>query len=476
MLAVGSMAFGGISLVGGGASDAANRFWAIGFLLGGAGLLLLLLRSTIPDSLSIHLGNSVILSGLGCLLHALTVHTGKSRFTPVTVVWWLISVGVFNVAASPIVGAAVDVRVLIMSAAVITSQILALQILGLPFRHPDRVHRFLWATHAILGLAFSFRFLFILLAEFEIQAAEPYPYFFEHVIDALFFLIVIFLPFTQAPAFLLLRKQRADRETGIARQRLAQVEASGRVERRLQAERLQMARETAIEHFARGLAHDANNILGTLQLAHGELRSRVKRGLKIEMATLKFMGSALGHAQATTSGLMAMASNQPSPLERVCVDKMVKEVAAAIEFMLPENIRLEIASETGLVVRSHQGFLRSALFNLALNARDAMPTGGVIRIGAFRRAQSPTGSRRIGMNLRGPVVDIAITDEGGGISDELLKQLFAPGFSGREGGENRGYGLYIVERVVTRTDAELVVDTAADRGTEMHLLMREELS
>lgn len=472
MLSVGMMAFGGVALVAGNTHDLATRLWSVGFLMGGGGLLLLLLRGQIPV-VSIHVGNTIILGGVACMLCALAVYAQRPRMLCIVALWFFASVVLFNVAASPLALAPMHVRVLIMAGAVSLSQLLAVIILSAVQAQKAQVLNVLRLSHAALGLTFATRFLYILQTHTATDYLSPNLFIGSGISNGLFFMAAIFIAFVQGPMFMMLKKERADNEAFEARKQLADEVALRWDERRLQAAHLEDARAGTIEHFARGVAHDANNIIGVLQLGYGQIADQVKRRQNVDAEALKRMETALSQARITTSGLMALAGKEPPPLADVCIKTVVDEFASMLESILPRNIDLELATESGLIAYTHRGFLISALFNLASNARDAMPRGGVLRLTTQRRNRLPEGAVKIGTQLSGSVVDIAITDQGGGIGPEALCRLFRPKFTTKEHHGGHGYGLYMVQGVVDRTGAALVVDTALGEGTTMHFLIRE---
>lgn len=473
MLALGTMTFGVVLLFAKNTDQLDSQLWALGFLGGGAGLMLLVLRGVIPDAVSIHVGNTVILAGVGCMILALAVYTKRSAMMYAVIAWFVVSVALFNIAAGPPISAPTHVRTLIIAGVVAISQVMALMTLSGPQAPPSRLLNVLRITHAVLALSFALRFAYIYATYSESAYADAYPFFGSDVPNVLFFIAAIFIAYVQGPAFVLMKKQVADQEALDARKQLAEEVASRWAERRLEASRLDDARADTIEHFARGIAHDGNNVIGVLQLGYGQIRDQIKRRQKVGADALRLMETALDQARVITSGLMAMSGREPSPLQDVCVEGVVEEVASMLESTLPSTIRLKAAVDPGLIAHTHRGFLISSLFNLASNARDAMPRGGTLRIDARHRQGMPDGQVKIGADLSGSIVDIAVTDEGPGIDPERCTRMFRPMFTTKEQGDGHGYGLYMVQGVVDRTGAALVVETAAGQGTTMHFLITE---
>ena len=473
MLSFGTIGFGGVVLVAGSRHDLAGRFWAAGFLFAGTGLLLLLLRGGIPDLVSIQLGNTVVLVGIGFMLQALVVHAQRPRMGYAVALWLAGGVALFNIAASPLLSAPLPVRVCIIAALIALSQFLALAILA-PMRHPQgRLLDVLRVSHAALGLAFAARFGYVLTVWLGAGDGRTDAVVGPDVADAIFYLAAVFLASIQAPTFMLLKKEQAESDAFEARKQLADEAASRWAEQRLQAARVDDARAGTIEHFARGIAHDANNVLGVLQLGYRQVRDQIKRRRRVSVDALRVMDTALDQARVITSGLMVLGGREPPPLGDICVADVVDEVASVLEATRPANVRLRVSAESGLYAYTHRGFLASAIFNLAMNACEAMPRGGELVLATRHCVEPPRGLISIGSELSPPLIDIAVRDEGDGIDEAALDRLFEPMFSTKEHQDGHGYGLYMVQGVIQRTGAGLVVESRPQQGTTMHLLLKE---
>ncbi|MBW2377718.1 MAG: response regulator [Deltaproteobacteria bacterium] len=124
--------------------------------------------------------------------------------------------------------------------------------------------------------------------------------------------------------------------------------------------------------------------------------------------------------------------------------------------------RIEISAEDDVgYVRADPHQLEQVLLNLAINARDAMPKGGVLSIRAARLA--PSGPR--------PMICISVADDGEGMPPPVLDQIFEPFFTTKQDGRGTGLGLPSVQRIVDHLGGRIEVESALGRGTTFHLYL-----
>jgi len=124
------------------------------------------------------------------------------------------------------------------------------------------------------------------------------------------------------------------------------------------------------------------------------------------------------------------------------------------------HLRLDLADEPITAMASRNG-LEMALRHLVDNAREAMPHGGAIEI----------GTRRLG-DAEGVPVELSVSDEGEGMSPDVVERATAPRFSTRPTGQVSGLGLTIVDRVVGRLGGDLHIESTVGAGTTIRLRLR----
>lgn len=221
-------------------------------------------------------------------------------------------------------------------------------------------------------------------------------------------------------------------------------------------EKLRQARNRdAIGRFVGQLAHDFNNLLmvfqsGVALIDHpldGEARRRLLDGMQRAVAE----GSAL------TSRMREFSEHRPPEVTTVDLSELLPRIRPRLAEALGRNIRIELDCEHGLGrVKLAVADLELALLNLCRNAQDAMPAGATIAIVARK---APEG------------VAIAVSDTGGGMSEEVRTRAFQPFFSTRNASELSGLGLSQVYAFALQCDGRVRVTSETGRGTTVELLL-----
>src|SRR5437016_10894191 len=241
-----------------------------------------------------------------------------------------------------------------------------------------------------------------------------------------------------------------------------------KVQRGVAEDQLRQAHKMeAIGQLTGGIAHDFNNLLtaviGHLEMA--EARICEDRGVT---ALLQAALRAADRGATLTRHLLAFARRQhlePMPVDAKAV---VDNVAKILRRTIGPDIPLSIHAEPGLPpawIDPNQ--LELAILNLALNARDAMPEGGILRI--------DTGCRRLGNGgsppdlVFGDFVVISVLDTGTGMNPETLARAFEPFFTTKEAGRGSGLGLSIVHGFAAQSGGSVRITSSLGKGTKVDL-------
>ena len=148
------------------------------------------------------------------------------------------------------------------------------------------------------------------------------------------------------------------------------------------------------------------------------------------------------------------------PLSHVDLGPTVAELQRILGQVLPPSVDLRVSVPPGLTAWTNGAFLQSALLNLALNARDAMPEGGVLTIRAEPIRWEPhVTPLAVGQLPSMDCVDLSVCDTGSGIAPGLMARIFDPLFSTKAKQRGHGLGLFMVEEFVTRSGAGLAVES-----------------
>jgi PAS domain S-box-containing protein len=225
-----------------------------------------------------------------------------------------------------------------------------------------------------------------------------------------------------------------------------------------------------------GIAHDFNNLLtviqGNLQILEELLAAAGDaRGEQLVGAATR----AARRGAELTSKLLAFSRRQvlqPSPLD---VGGMLHSLADMLRRTLDQRITIDVdIAAPGPVVIADPGQLEAALLNIAINARDAMPNGGSLRIGADVLTELPAGMED-SVDASGPAglgfVAISIADTGVGMSDEVKERAFEPFFTTKPPGRGTGLGLSTVYGFVKQSRGALRVDSEPGAGTTLTLYL-----
>jgi two-component system cell cycle sensor histidine kinase/response regulator CckA len=243
-------------------------------------------------------------------------------------------------------------------------------------------------------------------------------------------------------------------------------------ERRILERQLRMTTKMeAIGRLSGGIAHDFNNLLGVI-IGYSEI---LKRKLAAENPLFECadeIEKAGQRAVSLTRQLLAFSRQQI--LSPAVLDLNV--LVAGMEKMLPRLIGEDIAVQTSLSseigrVKADHGQIEQVVMNLAVNARDAMPQGGELRIETSNAEFDEAYVRHHPGAKRGRYVMLAVADTGIGMTAETLVHIFEPFFTTKEVGKGTGLGLATVYGVVKQSGGYLWVDSAPGKGSRFQMFL-----
>ncbi len=235
---------------------------------------------------------------------------------------------------------------------------------------------------------------------------------------------------------------------------------------------MQSQKMEAIGQLTGGIAHDFNNmlaiIIGSLDLAKRRLTSdHVQAG--------RFLDNALegaNRAAALTQRLLAFSRQQPLSPKTIEANKLVKNMSELLARTIGETIELETVLGAGLWrIKADPQQLESAILNLAVNARDAMPQGGKLTIETSNSSLDERyAAEHIGL-APGQYVMVAVSDSGAGMSQEVMDQAFNPFFTTKEAGKGTGLGLSQVYGFVKQSGGHVKIYSEAGVGTAVKVYL-----
>jgi len=238
---------------------------------------------------------------------------------------------------------------------------------------------------------------------------------------------------------------------------------------------VQAQKMDAIGQLTGGLAHDFNNLLTVIigNLAALQERHGQQSGIR------EFTEPALQSARRGVQLIRRLLTfSRQQPLEPVAVDiaRLIVELTTLIERSLPESIEIAVAlAETPMHCLVDPGQLESALLNFALNARDAMPDGGRLRIAAqpLRLGLSTEDvARAAGFGVPpGDYVCFEVSDSGCGMDAATLARAFEPFFTTKQLGVGSGLGLAMTLGFARQSGGGIRIDSSPGRGTIVQLVL-----
>lgn len=226
----------------------------------------------------------------------------------------------------------------------------------------------------------------------------------------------------------------------------------------------------AIGQLTGGVAHDFNNLL-TVIIGGLDTIKRSKPGDHARIAraaNLALLGAQ--RAASLTSRLLAFSRRQPLEPRPVELNALVREMTELLHRTLGEQIELEAVLAPRLwMVEVDSDQLGSAIVNLAVNARDAMPNGGKLTIETANTALDESYAATVAEVRPGQYVMIAISDTGSGMSKEVRERAFEPFFTTKEAGRGTGLGLSMVYGFVKQSNGHVSIYSEEGHGTTVKL-------
>ena len=261
---------------------------------------------------------------------------------------------------------------------------------------------------------------------------------------------------------------------GLAGMGLGLARASRRVRERERDREARAALEEQLAHARRlealgrlagGVAHDLNNLLSPIL---GNASLALERASEGELRQdLEDIREAAQRARLLTQQLLAFGRKQVLSLEPIDPTEAVEGVAPMMRRLVGEAVEVRLELTRGLpAVRADRAQLGAALLNLAANARDAMPAGGVLRIGTGLAELEAERAGRLGI-APGPHVVVTVADTGQGIDEPTRARLFEPFFTTKEAGN--GLGLASAHGTVRQLGGAMDVESAPGQGATFRI-------
>ena len=230
---------------------------------------------------------------------------------------------------------------------------------------------------------------------------------------------------------------------------------------------IQAQKMESVGQLTGGIAHDFNNMLtvitGTIEILAEGVKDRP------QLASIaKMIGDAADRGAELTANLLSFARKQPLQPAKIDVNELVKEAARLLEPTLGRQIEIKTnLSDYLWPAHVDPGQLSSALVNLAINARDAMPDGGKLTFTTNNITLDGRAAAARGVDHPGDYVVVEVTDTGTGIPEAIRDKIFEPFFSTKETGRGTGLGLSMVFGFAKQSGGNIEVRSEEGHGAEL---------
>nr|WP_277931705.1 MULTISPECIES: ATP-binding protein [unclassified Pseudomonas] len=229
----------------------------------------------------------------------------------------------------------------------------------------------------------------------------------------------------------------------------------------------------AVGQLTGGIAHDFNNmltgIIGSLEL----LRRRVSRGKLDDLDSLIDLGvTSANRAASLTHRLLAFSRRQSLDSKPVEINQLVTSMGELLQRSINESIALDMRlTEQLWTAEADPNQLESALLNLVINARDAMPGGGKLVVETTNRHLDSVFTAAYGTLKPGDYVELSVSDTGCGIPEHLMGRVFDPFFTTKPIGQGTGLGLSMIYGFARQSHGHVTIHSEVGTGTTVSLFL-----
>lgn len=263
-------------------------------------------------------------------------------------------------------------------------------------------------------------------------------------------------------------EQQVDERTAELHAATTQLKAEIAKREAAQAALLQSQKLEAIGRVVAGVSHDFNNILATVLSGLSMIERKLPTAETRELVGM--IRSSTQRGSDLIKQLLAFARQQPLAPEEVAIETVFEELRPLLEMSMHPSIRLKFECDPNCgSVRADPAQLHSALLNLAINARDAMPDGGTLRITALPASDVQDAVE--GDVCSGDFVAIIVADTGTGMTAEVLARVAEPFFTTKEVGKGTGLGVSMVHGFAIQSGGMLHIESSPGAGTTMTLYL-----
>ncbi|MCR9202222.1 MAG: ATP-binding protein [Planctomycetaceae bacterium] len=230
---------------------------------------------------------------------------------------------------------------------------------------------------------------------------------------------------------------------------------------RLTEQLLQAQKLDALGTLAAGTAHDFNNTLQAILTLAERLRESLPDSSQSQRHVVAIRQAAK-QGGTLTRGMLTFSGDYETEKRPVDLIPLVSEMQSMVRHMMPSSITMVVQrhdSDQQVLCQANAAQLRQVILNLVINAKDAMPNGGELRIDVH------------GQSANSDMARICVSDSGCGILRDVLPRVFEPFFTTKDRGQGTGLGLSMVHGIVEDHGGSVTIDSETDRGTTVQICL-----
>jgi PAS domain S-box-containing protein len=243
-------------------------------------------------------------------------------------------------------------------------------------------------------------------------------------------------------------------------------------EQRVLEKQLRMAQKMeAIGRLSGGIAHDFNNLLGVI-IGYSRVLRKALGADNVLCEHAQEIEKAGQRAAALTKQLLAFSRQQVMTPAVLSLNTLVSDLEKMLQRLLGEDVEISLGLDSELgSVKADQSQIEQVIMNLAVNARDAMPTGGKLKIQTSNVDLDLSYTRQHPGSREGHYILLSVTDTGMGMNAATLARIFEPFFTTKERGKGTGLGLATVYGIVKQSNGYIWVDSAPGKGASFQIYL-----
>jgi|GEM_PF-2090470 len=228
----------------------------------------------------------------------------------------------------------------------------------------------------------------------------------------------------------------------------------------------------AVGQLTGGIAHDFNNLLAVIQGNTELVSEALEDGRQVSASQLSPILHAAHRGAELTQSMLAFSRKQNLHPSRFRLDQQVKSMVGMLQRTLGETITIETDFSKDLwYCQADSGKVENAMLNLCINARDAMPDGGVLTIKTYNAFLDKNFAETQADTNAGKYTVLVVSDTGCGISQEQLNHVFEPFYTTKEVGKGTGLGLSMVYGFAFQSQGHVSIKSELDVGTTVNLYL-----